>query len=330
MVDRRACRSPSGRGPGRSSARGSAGSGVRCGSSPRLRVVAGRAFVVGLRAGSDACRSERGRTPGAGCVGRRDPASSRPRCGASCGATCAPTPTRGTCTPPTRACTRVEPLLVAFPRGADDVAAAVEVAGALRRPGRLARRRHEPRGPGGGRARDRARPLAPPRRDRRDRRREARRVRVEPGRRAGGAQRRRQAARARLRPGHLDLQPGHARRHDRQQLLGQRVDRARHDDRPRARARGRARRRLARHASGRSTRRSGRAARGRTRSRARSAAGCPGSSSATPARSPRTTRGTGASRAATGSTASRPPAGSTSRSSSPARRARSSRSPRRP
>ena len=47
-----------------------------------------------------------------------------------------------------------------------------------------------------------------------------------------------------LRPRHLDLQPGHARRHDRQQLLRQPLDRLRHDDRPRARARGRARRRL--------------------------------------------------------------------------------------
>ena len=57
-------------------------------------------------------------------------------------------------------------------------------------------------------------------------------------RRAGGPQPRGQALRARLRARHLDVEPGDARRDDRQQLLGQRVDRPRHDDRPRARARG--------------------------------------------------------------------------------------------
>ena len=59
----------------------------------------------------------------------------------------------------------------------------------------------------------------------------------------------------------------------------------------------------------------------------RGAAGDPRAT--TRARSPRTTRSTGASRAATGSTGSRPPTRSTSRSSSPAPRARWSRSPRR-
>ena len=49
-----------------------------------------------------------------------------------------------------------------------------------------------------------------------------------PGRRAGGPQPRRAAVRARLRAGHLDLQPGDARRHDRQQLVGQPLDRLRH------------------------------------------------------------------------------------------------------
>ena len=67
-----------------------------------------------------------------------------------------------------------------------------------------------------------------------------------PGRRAGGPQPRRAAARARLRPGHLDVEPGDARRDDRQQLVGQPLDRLRHHDRPRARARGRAGGRLAR------------------------------------------------------------------------------------
>ena len=46
-----------------------------------------------------------------------------------------------------------------------------------------------------------------------------RRVRVEPGVVQEDLNRRRAAARARLRAGHLDRQPGHARRHDRQQLL---------------------------------------------------------------------------------------------------------------
>ena len=54
-----------------------------------------------------------------------------------------------------------------------------------------------------------------------------------------------------VRPRHLDLQPGDARRHDRQQLLGQPLDRLRHDDRPRPRARRRALRRLDARASGR-------------------------------------------------------------------------------
>ena len=78
----------------------------------------------------------------------------------------------------------------------------------------------------------------------------ARRVRVEPGVVQERLNRAVQPLRARLRAGHLDVEPGDARRHDRQQLLGQRVDRLRHDDRSRPRAGGRARRRLARHVLG--------------------------------------------------------------------------------
>ncbi len=67
-------------------------------------------------------------------------------------------------------------------------------------------------------------------------------------------------------------QPGDARRHDRQQLLGQPLDRLRHDGRPRARARGRARRRLAAPTLSASV-----ASRRTRRSTARSTAGCRGS-----------------------------------------------------
>ena len=122
------------------------------------------------------------------------------------------------------------------------------------------RRRHQPRRPDR-RPGHRARHLAPHGRDPRDRRRAARRVRVGPGVVQDDLNRAVAAARARLRARHLDVQPGDARRHDRQQLVGQPLDRLRHHDRPRLRARGRARRRLARRPSGRSTRRSGRAAR---------------------------------------------------------------------
>ena len=87
----------------------------------------------------------------------------------------------------------VEPLAVAFPRDADDVAAAVTIAGAARRAGRPARRRHEPGRPDRRRARARARHVAPHERDRRDRRRRAPRA-GRPGRRAGGPQPRGAAA----------------------------------------------------------------------------------------------------------------------------------------
>ena len=100
-----------------------------------------------------------------------------------------------------------------------------------------------------------------------------------PRRRAGGPQPRRAPPRARLRPRHLDLEPGHDRRDDRQQLVGQPLDRLRHDDRPRARARGRARRRLARARSGPTT-----------RPAARSATACARSCATTPTRSPTATR----------------------------------------
>ena len=59
----------------------------------------------------------------------REPAASLPRrCAPSCAAPFAPTRTRATCTRATRACTR-DPLLVAFPRDAADVAAAIAIAG---------------------------------------------------------------------------------------------------------------------------------------------------------------------------------------------------------
>ena len=111
-----------------------------------------------------------------------------------------------------------------------------------RRPDHSARRRHQPGRPDR-RRRPGARHLPPPRPDPRARpgvthRRRRRR------RRAGPAQPGRGTARAAVRPGHLDQQPGHHRRHDRQQLGRQRQPALRHDHRPRARARRRALRRV--------------------------------------------------------------------------------------
>ena len=90
------------------------------------------------------------------------------------------------------------PLLVAFPRDAADVAAAVRIAGELRRPGRQPRRRHEPRRPDRRPGR-RARHLAPHGPDPRGRR-PGRRARVGPGVVQDALNARRQAARPRLRP----------------------------------------------------------------------------------------------------------------------------------
>ena len=59
------------------------------------------------------------------------------------------------------------------------------------------------------------------------------------GLRARRPQPRAQAARAQVRPRHLDGQPSHDRRHDRQQLLGRALGRLRQDGRPRPRAEGR-------------------------------------------------------------------------------------------
>ena len=189
----------------------------------------------------------------------------------------------------------VEPLAVAFPRDADDVAAAVSVAARLGVP-------IVPRGGGTSLAGQTAggRGLVLDLSRHMDAIGEvdagARRVRVEPGVVQERLNQRRQALRARVRAGHVDVEPGDARRDDRQQLLGQRVDRLRHDDRSRRRAGGRARA-------------TARAPRSR-RTRARAAPSSGGSTAAsrrscatTRGRSPRTTRSTGASRAATGSTA---------------------------
>ena len=143
----------------------------------------------------------------------------------------------------------VEPLAVAFPRDADDVAAAMSVSRAARRADRAARRRHEPRRPDGRRARAGARPLAPHGRDRRGRR-GARRVRVEPG--VVQEELNRAAKRFGLGFGPDTSTSNRATLGGMigNNSSGQRVDRPRHDDRPRARARGRARRRLARHVLG--------------------------------------------------------------------------------
>ncbi len=140
----------------------------------------------------------------------------------------------------------VEPLLVAFPRGAEDIAAAIALAArfdvpVVSRGGGTSLSGQTAGGRGivldTSRYLNEIRELDP----------EARRVRVGPGVVQEDLNRAARAPRARLRPGHLDVQPGHDRRHDRQQLVGLAVDRARHDDRPRARAGRRARRRLARH-----------------------------------------------------------------------------------
>ena len=191
------------------------------------------------------------------------------------------------------------PLLVAFPRDAADVAAAIRAAArfgvpvspAAAAPASPARR------PGGRLVLDTSRhmdaivELDPPRGGCASGRAWSRTSSTAPPPRT-----------ASVRPGHLDLQPGDARRHDRQQLLGQPLDRLRHDDRPRARARGRAGGRVDR-AFGPVDEAERRRGRRPTRSRARSTAGCRRSCASTPARSPRTTRSTGASPAATGSTA---------------------------
>ena len=78
------------------------------------------------------------------------------------------------------------------------------------------------------------------------------------GLRARRPEPRAQAARPAVRPRHLDLQPGHDRRHDRQQLLGRPLGHLRQDDRPCARAEGRPGRRQPSSRSGRSTSRSSR------------------------------------------------------------------------
>ncbi len=134
-----------------------------------------------------------------------------------------------------------EPLVVAFPRDAEDVAAAIALAGRFDVPVVTRGAGTSLSGQGCGH-RPRARHLASHGRDRRVRHRGAARA-CGARRRAGGPQPRGAPPRARLRPGHLDLQPGHARRHDRQQLVGQPLDRLRLHGRPRARARGRALRR---------------------------------------------------------------------------------------
>ena len=141
----------------------------------------------------------------------------------------------------------VEPLAVAFPRDADDVAAAVTIAARLGVP-------VIPRGGGtslagqtaggGGLVIDTSRHMNAIDEI------SGHRVRVEPGRRPGGPQPRGAPLRARLRPGHVDVEPGHARRDDRQQLVGQRVDRPRHHDRSHRGAGGGARRRLDRDVRG--------------------------------------------------------------------------------
>ena len=124
------------------------------------------------------------------------------------------------------------PLSVAFPRDAADVAAAIRVAAERGVPvvTRGAGTSLAGQTAGQGIVLDTSRHMDEIHAIDVERPHRAGRARRRPGR----AQRRRQAARPRLRPRHLDLQPGHARRHDRQQLLGQPLDRLRHDDRPRA------------------------------------------------------------------------------------------------
>ena len=197
----------------------------------------------------------------------------RPRWSGSWRARCATTPTRGTCSRPTRACSRSSRWR--SPSRATPTTSRRRCASRARLGVPIV-----PRGGGtslagqtaGGRGLvlDLSRHMNAIGADRRRRAARARRA----GRRAGGPQPRGQALRARVRAGHVDVEPGDARRHDRQQLLGQRVDRLRHDDRsrrsssrscsPTARApRSRATRRRAARSSGASTRRRGDAARAR-------------------------------------------------------------------
>ena len=134
---------------------------------------------------------------------------------------------------------------------------------------------------------------------------EARRVRVGPGVVQEDLNR---AARPRprFRPGHLHGEPGHDRRDDWQQLVGQPVDRLRDDDRPRLRARGGAlsdgtRTRFAPLDEAEWARRAASPA-----SRARSTGGWRRSSATTATPSPATTPSTGARPAATAWIAWRP------------------------
>ena len=214
-----------------------------------------------------------------------------------------------------------DPLLVAFPRDADDVAAAITIAGRFDVPvvargagtslaGQtigagaivLDTSRHM-NGIGeidaGGAAGARG-----------------------SGRGAGGPQPRRAASRPGLRAGHLDRQPGHDRGHDRQQLVRQPFDRLRDDDRPRPRARGRALGRLARPAAAGRPARMG-PSRRRRHARGRDLrAACRRSCATIARRSRAAIRATGASRAATGWIASPAAIRSTSHASWSARRAR--------
>ena len=139
------------------------------------------------------------------------------------------------------------PLLVAFPRDADDVAAAVAAAARFEVPvvTRGAGTSLAGQTAGQGIVLDTSRHMN--RIGEVDL--EARRVRVGPGVVQEDLNRAAQPPRPRLRPGHLDVQPGDDRRDDRQQLVGQPLDRLRHHDRPRPRARRRALRRLARAAA---------------------------------------------------------------------------------
>ena len=169
------------------------------------------------------------------------------RCGASW-ATCATTRTRATCTRATRACTRASRCWSRSRATPPTSPPRSRIAGRFDVPVVTRGAGTSLTGQTVGGRRARARHLAPHGRDRRDRHRRrcacasarasCRRTSTAPP----------QPPRARLRAGHLDVQPGDARRDDRQQLVGQPLDRLRHHGRPRARARGRAGRRLARDA----------------------------------------------------------------------------------
>ena len=153
------------------------------------------------------------------------------------------TPTPGTCSPADASAYSVEPAAVAFPRTADDVSAAV----------RICAERGVPivaRGGGtslagqtaGGRGLvlDFSRHMNAIERS----------IRTRAGCACSRAScRRTSTARPSgsgwVRAGHVHVEPGDARRHDRQQLERVGVDRARHDDRSRPRAGGRAGRRVA-------------------------------------------------------------------------------------